>query len=269
MSRTPLLTTLLWTSVGLTAACGDEGTPIIDGREPDGMVDAFVGPLAQFPASLALTAACGEPLPATVDLTVMNVGTTELVVSGATATGGFAVTSTFPVRIAPGASAAIAVRPPAAVVGTDVGGATKVGVLSLNTNQPGTTGTVALTSVVQGANLSFRDGVGQPLATAELTTSDGSCPPPLTVGVRNTGNVAVTIGQALASGGLFSASSFAPSGEAMPGGTVTHTLGVVTFGACTGSDTFQYTVTGTVCTVTPLALQANLNITGTSSCVCS
>lgn len=270
MSRTPFLTTLLWTTVGVAAlgACGEDNPQIIDAAPVDSTADAYVGPLAQFPAALALTAECGVPTPPTADLTIQNVGTTALTISGATATGGFTVEAAFPLEIAAGASAAVAVRPPAAVIGTDVGGAVKNGVLSFNTNQPGTTGTVALTSTVQGANLVFEDAAHQPISQLELADATGACPAPATVFIHNTGNLEATLTNASSSTG-FTVGGFTPSSAVAAGATVSHELRALTFGSCTAADGVQYQVTGTVCTTTPLVLQASLNITGASSCFCS
>lgn len=269
MSRTPVLTSLLWTTVSAVAlaACGDDPAPIVDAAGIDGMADAQVGPIAQFPATLALAAACGVALPPTVDLTVTNAGNAPLTISGATATSGFVVTTAFPIEVAAGAATTLTIRPPAATIGTDVGGATKVGVLALNTNQPGTTGTVTLTSTVEGANLVFENAASQPITQLDLSSASGACPAPAAVFLRNTGNLEATIGAAAASG--FTVGGFTPSSAVAPGAVITHDVMPLTFGACTSTETLQYQVTGTVCTTTPLALQATLNITGASACFCS
>ena len=269
MSRTPLLTTLLWTTVGVTSlgACGDDPAPIVDAAGLDGTIDAEVGPLAQFAATLDLTAECGVAMPPTVDFTVRNVGNATLTISGATATNGFSVATAFPVDVAPGAQTILAIRPPASTIGTDVGGATKSGTLALNTNQPGTSGTTALTSTVHGANLVFQNSGGDPLALVDLAATSGACPSAAAVFIRNTGNLDAVVSSSGASG--FNVTGFTPSSTVSAGSAISHDITANVSGQCTAGTTLQYQVTGTVCTTTPLALQASLNITGSSACFCS
>lgn len=268
MRRTRLLTSLLWTSVSAVVACGDDGATIVDAGV-DAPPDAYVGPLAQFASALALTAECGVAVPPVVELMVTNAGNQPLEITGVSVNGGFAVTTAFPVEIAPGAAAALAVRPPAAVIGTDVGGAMKQGTLALQTNQPGTIGTVALTATVRGANLALVDGGGQALASVDLSSSTGTCPVPAAVFVRNTGNAGAMLFASVGSGGPFAVGGFAPSASVAGGASISHDVSVSATGACSGTGTVEYTVTGSVCTATPLSLPVTYNISGSSTCFCS
>lgn len=272
MRRTPLFTSLLWSSVGAVAltACGDDGGAIIDARPIDGAVDAYDGPLAMFAPTLALRAECGVAVPPAATLAVRNIGSQTLTINGATASAGFTVTTVFPIDIAPGATADLAVQPPAAVIGTDLGGSTRTGTLALQTNQPGTIGTVALTSTVRGANLALTSAGGQPMASVDLSSSTGVCPAPIPVFVRNTGNEQATLVASSGSGGGFGLSGFSPSNAVAGGGMISHQVTVSSAGGCSGSNTIVYTVTGTVCTETPLSLPASFNISGSSTgCFCS
>jgi len=269
MSRTPLLTTLLWTSVGVAtlAACSNDAAPIFDAASIDSAVDAEVGAIARYATTVDTTATCGVVMPDTVELTVFNDGNAPLTISAATATGGFTVTTTLPLEIAPGASGALTVRPPAAVVGTDRGGTSKTGLLTFTTNTAVQGAAVTLTSVVQGANLSFENSAGEAITGVNLTVASG-CPAPQAVFIRNTGNLEAQVTNVSASG-TFSVGQLSPSSTVAPGSTINHDVGPFTFSACSGTSMVTYQVTGTVCTATPLTLTTTLNVTGQSSCFCS
>ena len=127
-------------------------------------------------------------------------------------------------------------------------------------------GTVALSSTVMGANLSFRDPGGAAIDHVDLTAA-AACPPPATIAIRNTGNVPVTIGAPTVAA-PFAAGPLSSSNLG-PGASTTHELRASTSSTCTGTANVQYNVIGTSCTATPLALPASLNITGAPSCDCN
>ncbi|HVK76341.1 MAG TPA: hypothetical protein VM734_23610 [Kofleriaceae bacterium] len=261
MRRVPLLSCVLWTS--LAVGCGDDEPIFVDAAPP--ALDASLA-TAEFAATLTMEADCGVASPPTVDLTITNTGTEPLVVSGASATGGFTVTTAEPLTIAPAGTGVLTVRPPAAVIGTDLGGTTKTGVLSFTTNETGApTRTVDLASTINGANLVLADREDQPLTMLSFAAASG-CPAPTTVRVRNTGNRDASLDDPSASGfgfGGFSPSSFVPAQ-----GSVQHTVSVFTLGPCSGTATVSYEATGTVCTA-PLALPTTFTLPGSSGCFCS
>ncbi|MCE9573700.1 MAG: hypothetical protein K8W52_11135 [Deltaproteobacteria bacterium] len=274
MSRTPFLSAVLWTTIG-AASCGG-GTSFPDASSIDATstdattIDAVVidavPPAITFPADLAFTATCGGAAPA-VTLEIQNVTAADVTITAADATGGFQVATALPLTIAANSSATIALTPPGAVIGTDRGGQTKVGTLTLTADRGGLPPTVALTSTIIGANLEFVDAAGQPVSATTLTTTDGSCPAPAAVFIHNSGNAPAT----LSAGGAshFTQSFFSPSSIVAGGETITHNLGLFTLGPCSGSDTLTYFVQGQVCAPDVLAMPASYNITGTSSCFCS
>jgi len=270
MRRAPLLSCLLWSSVGAgtVTGCGDGGPTFIDAAVDAVEIDA-IGPIAMVPPSASMTSVCGQALPATVDLTVSNGGDQPLVVSAASATGGFTVTTSLPVTVPAGGSMPLTIRPPAAVIGTDLGGSQRTGTLTLTTNQGGAPPTVALSTDILGANLELLDGLGNPLTALSLSSSAG-CPGPATVSVRNTGTSTVTV----ASG---SATYFAFSGWS-PGSTVAPGSGVVSTqirawsladNGCSHTEVLDFTATGTVCTANPIQLTAVYTVAGQSACFCS
>ena len=264
MGRTPTLSAALWSTLaGLgLAACGSND-------QAGHLADAFTGPVAGLPsAPLSATAECGVAMPPTADLVIANTGGSELVITEAIADGGFAVTTTLPLRIAAGAQGSLAVRPPAAVIGTDRGGTTKSGTLTLTTNEPTPTRTVALSAKVLGPNLAFTDAGGAPI-TLLLQSPTGTCPAPLAVFLRNTGTAPLTVGAAVASGFAFGGFS---GGVLEPGASATQQIRPRTDSACTVSDTIIYQVTGNTCGSSTAALAGVFEITpqgGASTCFCS
>jgi hypothetical protein len=285
MRRTPLLSSVVWSTVSgvtlLLAGCGDDAPSFADARVADApaadatlpdstTVDASLA-VAVFPAEVTTFAAeCGVAVPETVDVTVMNSGTEPLVIASATATGGFAVVTAAPVTIAPGASAALTVRPPAAVIGTDIGGSTKEGVLSFVTNETGApTRTVALESTVDGANLELRasSNPAGPALTAITMMSSTGCPSPFEVFIHNTGNRPVQLAQPSASG--FGFQGFSPSSSLPPGEYVIAPMTASTDGPCEDQGTVFYAATGAVCTEQPIEIAASYEIVGPKECFCS
>ncbi len=245
------LSRMLWTLAGASAAaCGrlgfDDGTP----------------PALSVPATLRLATECGVA-PATYPLEIVNTGATIIRIDDVEAAGGFAITDALPLEIAPGDGVTLAVRPPAAVIGTDRGGATKAGALTLITSDGAYT--VELAADVLGANIDITDVGGQPLT---LTFSGPQCPAPITAMVLNSGNRSASIEMPSAS--AFRLTGFASGDLLVPGGTST-ALGVrpYTSSACASAETITFVVTGSVCTTTPVVLQASFNLSGSSSCACT
>jgi len=154
---------------------------------PDGPPAA---PRLEVASSLALVTTCGAA-PAESELVVTNTGTAELTIASATATNAFEVISG-PTAIAAGDSATFTIAPPMAVVGTDRGGASKTGTLTLTTNAG--TQIVQLQATVQGANVAVS------AANVAFNAANGTCPGPRTVTISNTGNTSVVLGQLFASG---------------------------------------------------------------------
>jgi hypothetical protein len=243
-------------------------TALCQASAPAAVKLAAVGkaPVAAIGAVPAMSADCGAAAPATVDVPVSNTGDAPLTITAASASGGFVVTSAIPMTIAAGASGVVSVRPPLAVVGTDLGGSVKTGTLSLVTNEIATpTRTAALASTVMGANISLVDAAGNPL-TSLAFTADAACPAPQEVFVKNTGNVKVHLSPP--PGTLFAAGFFSPSSLVDGGGTISDALRPFTSKACTATETISYASSGPRCTA-PATLQATFTITGQSSCFCS
>ncbi len=246
-------------------------TPLCQAAAPTTTTLTAVGraPIAVVSAAPAMSASCGGASTTPVNITVQNTGDAPLTITSATASGGFILGTTFPLTIAANASTTVSIRPPLAVIGTDVGGSTKSGNLSLVTNEIGTpTRTVALASTVMGANLALTDSAGNPVTSASFTATQ-ACPASQRLYVRNTGNLTANVQIATANFQLFQFSGFSPSSTIPPSTGVSHALSVWTVqNACTGTETIQYTATGTICRL-PGSLAASFNISGQSSCFCS
>lgn len=245
------LSHMLWTLAGASAAaCGrlgfDDGAP----------------PALSVPASLRLETECGVA-PITYPLEILNTGATVIRIDDVASAGGFAIEDALPLEIAPGDSFKLAVRPPAAVIGTDRGGDTKAGTLTLLTTDGAYT--VELAADVRGANVDLTDLGGLPLT---LTFSGPQCPAPITARVLNSGNRPASVD--LPSTSAFRITGFA-SGDLLVAGGASMTLDVrpYTSNECANSETISFVVTGSVCTTTPIVLQASFDLTGSSSCACS
>jgi len=224
-----------------------------------------------FGAFPTMAADCGVATPGTQSLTITNTSTTSPVtISGAGATGGFTVLTTLPLTIAPSGTGSLVVRPPASVVGTDLGGSSKTGTLSFTTNETGNpTHDTALTSTVMGANIVFTDTADTtPITSISLDAAD-ACPAPRSVAIRNTGNVGITGFQRSGSDNNF-AFQQTPSSAIAGGAFTTLTVGAYTTNSCSGTDNFEYTwATANVCTTTPAVLGASFSVSGQSFCFCS
>jgi len=228
-------------------------------------------PVATFGTVPAMAASCGSTATTPVTFTVQNTGDAPLTITSATASGGFVLGTTFPMTIAANASATVTVRPPLAVIGTDVGGSTKSGTLSLVTNEIGNpTRNIALASTVMGANLVFTDTAGNVVTSASFTATQ-ACPARQTLYVKNTGNLSANVSITTANFQLFQYTGFSPSSTVAvaPSIGVSHVLSVWTVqNACTGTQAMQYAATGTICKL-PGTLTASFNIGGQSSCFCT
>jgi hypothetical protein len=286
MRIAPLFSCVLWT----VAACGDDPVAFIDAREDDAAasdaaatdaedidapeidaavdapIDAALLPMATLPTTASVGTTCGVSPAPTTDITVGNSGTADLVITAAAATGGFTVVTSFPVTVAPGATATLTIRAPQAVIGTNLAGTTMTGTLTLTSNESGGSPTVALSSPVSGANLALSDVAGSPLTMLAFNAGSG-CPASQTVRVTNTGNMVASINNASGSSFLFS--GWSPSTTLGPGSSAQHTVSLYTFGPCTGSESVSYSASGSVCTVTPLPLSLTFNVGSGSGCFCS
>lgn len=273
MSRTPVLTAMLWTSVGTAAlGCGEVSAPIVDAAALDARpIDAEATvdgppPALSFAAGLQMRAECGG-LTEAATLTIDNVAGQAVTITNIATTGGFFVKTATPIAIAVGQQLQLVVTPPAAVVGTDRGGAEIIGTLTITADVGGELPPVELKSTIVGANLDLVDAASQPIAAIALDSPDATCPAPQTVFVRNQGNADANLFVSGASS--FGFGGFSPSSTVPAGGMVSQDVTVLSFnGGCTGSETITYQATGLVCTDPP-ALQASFNIAGSSFCFCS
>ena len=246
---------VLWSV--LAAGCGSDDKV---GHLPD--APGAVPMLELDGPALAIT--CGmQPTP--IDHEVKNTGTADLVITSVTATGGFEVLTTFPMRIAPGAMAAVRIRPPFAVIGTDRGGTDKMGTLTIVSNASVEPLVQAISATVRGANLVFTDEAGQPVPRPfAFSATGGSCPEPAVVFLSNTGNEPITVGAASASGFAFGGFS---GGTIEAGAAVSQDITVVTTGQCSLEENIVYQVTGTVCTLPTVTLPASFAL-GSGACTC-
>jgi hypothetical protein len=274
MSRTPSLSTALWSAVAAVslAACAEDTPTFVDAPTPteydapnDASPDASLA-VAQIPEMVTGGARCGDLQPEAIAVDITNTGTHTLEIYGAEATGGFTVPTT-QITISPGASGTLTVNPPLSVIGTDIGGTTKTGQLTFHTNENGSPmRSVGLQVIVDGAQLSIRDFGGTVLPELAFSSQSG-CPSFQNIYIYNTGNESVQLGFPSASG--FGFSGFSPSSTVGPGEDVNQVVNVFTIGPCTGTATVSYEVTGTVCNQLPLTINATFTIAGQSSCFCS
>ncbi len=229
-----------------------------------------VGPTASIGTVPAMSATCGtQTAPAAVNVPVTNTGGAPLTISGASATGGFTVLSTFPINVPVGQTRNISVQPPAAVVGTDVGGSTKTGQLTITTNEAGNpTRTAALSSTINGASLRLVDSAGNPQPSVSFSSAYPVCPADKTIYIKNVGNQSTTVSISNSEGAYpFSYDVISSNGLLPAGGTVSHSLSVQSYGTCVSDSSVYYAATGNVCSL-DLELTASLNVTGSSYCYC-
>lgn len=258
MNRTPLLTSLLWTSVAAAslAACETEEPKFITAD----------GPAALVPSTVKLSVECGSAEPAEpARFQIINSGNEVLRVTSATATNGFVVTGELPVEVQPGFAVSLEVRAPAAVIGTDVGGTVKTGKLTLQTNDPKGTPDIELQSAIQGANLVLTNADGAPLPKLDLLSgSQSSCPPPASVFVKNTGNrpSVVTVLE-----NDYPIERVSDSSTVAAGASAEFEISPTLGSECQTAGQVVYEVTGSVCSVAPI-LQVTQQVGGTSTCFC-
>ncbi len=255
MNRTPLLPSLLWTSVGVLALVG------CDDKEPNYEVK---GPAAVLPAVLDFAIECGVTDPDPVRFQILNTGDEELRVQSATATDGFVITAELPMTVQPGASIVVQVRPPIAEIGTDLGGSTKMGKLTIQSDDPQGAATIALRAKVQGANLVFTNATDMPVTKVDLASSTATCAPPAAVFVKNTGNMKVT-------GLKVAESDFeydqVGSSDVVAGGKSEFTIFPDASSDCAVTGTVSFEATGAVCSVSVLQVTQTTN--GSSdACFC-
>lgn len=179
MNRTPLLTSLLWTSVGVMGLVG------CDDDEPTYVTS---GPAAVVPAVLDFSIECGVTDPEPVRFQILNTGDQELRVQSATATEGFVVTAELPMTVQPGAAIVVQVRPPMAQVGTDLAGSKKLGKLTIQSDDPQGAASVELRAAVHGANLVFTNAADMVVTKVDMASSTSTCSGPVGVFIKNTGD---------------------------------------------------------------------------------
>ncbi len=274
MSRTKVLSNVLWSTLAVTG-CGSDPVHHLADAPPqhDASVDApAVGPVASYALTVSGTTTCGDAAPATVDLMIQNTGTAALIVSAANVDGGFTVETTLPLTIGVAQTLPLTLRPPVAVIGTDVPATQKTGTLTLTTNAATAGATVAVSATVMGAALTLVDGTGTPMSTFSMSGQSGSCPAPVAVFLKNTGNTPVTVSANGSSD--FAYSGFSGGTLAAGSSSAEIDLRVTTVGSCASSGaTIVYSVTGALCngdnSSTAFSIPASYNINGSSSCFCS
>jgi hypothetical protein len=288
VARTSQLATLLWmsTSTWLTG-CGrlwfqgpdqdpvgsvPDAPPMIDAAAIDAAVDAAAdapddvaiasAPVMDVAPMLATTVSCGAA-PQQASLTVKNKGNADLQITNATVTGAPFQLKTVPVLIAPGTMASFEILPPMAVIGTDLGGDVKHGMLKIESNAG--IAMVDLEATVFGANLVM--STPQPFT---FQGASGACPSTKQVSIQNMGNSAATVDPSLTGPFEFSFSSSTDT-NLSPGETLIIDVHVVTTSACSGAGTVGFSSSSgdPICAISP-ARSASYNIVGSSSgCSCS
>lgn len=258
MNRTPFFTSLFWTSVAAAAVAGCE-------TEEPKFISAE-GPAALVPSNVEFSVTCGaEDLPDPVRFQIVNSGNEVLQVSSATATNGFVVAGELPVEVQPGAAVTLEVRAPRAEIGTDVGGTTKTGKLTLKTNDPNGDPEISLRSAIHGANLVLVDSEGMPLPKVDFRgESSSTCPAPVAVFLKNTGDaeVEVALGEVDFPITQVNGTSAIGAGE-----QIEFEVSPLVGSECLTGGQILYQVTGDTCSAAPI-LQVTQQVGGTSSCFC-
>lgn len=250
------------------AAGGQDGPAVDSPRPADGPgSDAPAGsPRLGTVTDLQVTSTCGGANDS-IQVPISNLGTADLIITDAQFTNGFGTTVpiSLPLQIPPGQLVRIDVVGPAAVIGTDLGGSVKTGTLTLVSNDPAGPTVVPLADLVIGANVALDQG-GSAVTSIALVASGGACPATQFVALLNTGNADATV--VFGGESDLVLASFT-SGTLGSGSSSSASVRAFTQSACVETGTVTFTVTGNVCTETPLVLQGNVNITGASSCFCS
>jgi hypothetical protein len=223
------------------------------------------GPALVAPAQLAFAVACGAASADAVTFQLRNTGDKPLLVRSARATGGFAVSAALPIAVQPGAAVTASVRPPLADIGTDRGGSTKLGTLSLDTDDPDGVVEVALRATVHGANLEFVDGDQAVVTTLALAPQGrADCGPARSVFLRNTGDAPVTF-EAVT--GPF-ATALVGEEESLPGGgALEFSVSPDGTDACVTAGELSFAVAGSVC-VAPPPLTVTQQVPEQDTCFC-
>ena len=209
-------------------------------------------------------------------LVIQNSGDEPLEISKASASDGYTLNTALPLTIAPGASGALSITPPAANATADAG-ATTTGSLDFTTNEPGNpTHEVTLTSATFEGRFEFTDSDGNPITTLTLAyDSGGACPGLTKYRIHNLGNATFSVlGPTFPS--HFSGTTLGASGTAVsPDAYAELMVGAVSGSddACQGADDLSFTVMGTFCgavpklhVVWPLSPDPDA---GTTSCACT
>ncbi len=252
----------------LDAAQPIDASMIIDGR----VIPAPGGPKLTVGTVPAMTTVCGSA-PTSVAFEISNPGDLDLEISSLPSTAnGFHITQAgaelaLPVRIKAGKAVTFEIEPPAAVIGTDIGGSTKRAIFTVTSNAVDTPTTeLAVAATVIGANIAVT--VPAPPASLAFSNASGVCPTPRAATIRNNGNANATVTVRLPGEFAMTGNSTAPVAAA---GVMTRNFRPFTSAACSGTAVIEYEVTGGAnCGASGvITLNATFNITGTSSCFCS
>lgn len=257
MNRTPLFTSLLWTAVGAATAAGCET------EEP---IDKSSGPAAIVPAVVELAASCGSTTTEAVKFQVINSGNEPLQVRSATADNGFVVAAELPATVQPGAAITLSVKPPAAVIGTDVGGSTKMGTLSIDSDDPNGVSKVVLRSRIHGANLVYVDAEDKVITKLAMTSPDNTCPAPGRFFIKNTGNEEAHVETPA---GTYAVTRVSGGDEILAGDKLEFSVSPNSSSDCAISGELTYeATTDTVCTISPVLEMSQLTNGSSDSCFC-
>jgi hypothetical protein len=285
VASTARFSQVLWSlTLAWLAGCGRVGfDPFGDdvGALPDAAVQdappdaAPIGAVVKVTVP-AMTTECGNAASG-YQLTIANPGDQPLVIAKLTpkqnvivaiqATATVVVTNVsftvqsgpLPLTVLPGASTMLGVVPPGAVVGTDIGGTTKTGSFTLETDT-GAISQVDLAATVVGANITITTPA---TTTIDMMSSTGACPSQsVTIGYSGNATAQVTV-QVSSGLGLMGFTS------GVVAQAKTTRVRPITSLQCSASGmTMQYQVSGIVCQ-TPAVLDVSYEITGTSTCSCS
>lgn len=251
----------------LDAAQPIDASMVIDGR----VIPAPAGPKLLVGAVPAMTTVCGSA-PTLVAFEISNPGDLDLEISNLPSTvDGFHITQagaelTLPIRIKAGKAITLDIEPPAAVIGTDIGGSIKRGIFTVTSNAVDTPTTeISVAATVTGANIAVT--VPAPPASLAFSSASG-CPAPRNATIRNNGNANATVAVRIPGEFAMTGNSTANVAAA---GVMTRSFRPFTSAACSGTAVIEYEVTGGAnCGASGVTtLNATFNITGTSSCFCS
>jgi hypothetical protein len=265
---------------GQSGGIGDDAGQANDGGDGGHQDDAGAAgeanfraaPRANFPRQLQVDTGCGAP-PRAADLVIYNDGLLPLTISSARATAGYLVKGELPLQIAPLASAALQVEPPAPRASASFGD-TSTGSLTFVTNEAGApTHEVLLNTTVFGGQFVFTDNNGSLISGALPLTylSSTACPEDVTYRVQNTGNLAFTLFGPTFPTHLAGSSTGASGQTVPPDGYVELkvTGNSASDGACSGSGELSFTVQGPFCGASPTLRVTWPSNTQTTRCTCS